>query len=324
MLIDKFNRKVDYLRIGITDRCNLRCRYCMPEQGIDFSSRKELLTYEEILYLVRIFKDLGITKVRLTGGEPLSRKDVDVLIKNIYTHIPNIHITTNATHLEPFIPLFQEINLQGLNVSLDSLDRDKFTMITRRDAFDSVISNSLSAKKAGLPVKFNMVVMKGINDMEINDFIEFGMQNDIQVRFIEAMPFNAFDGNKDVFMDSKDILNTVMEKYSNVEAKYSNNPSSSVKYTINDSYKFGIIPAYSGTMCGTCNRIRLTPKGEVLTCLYSEKGINLKDVIRNKEHSEEEIISMVKNLVSNKLKSGWDEEKLRGDSVFNSMTSIGG
>jgi len=279
-LIDKHNRTIDYLRIGVTDRCNLRCRYCMPEEGIDFADREDLLSYEEILRLANIFKHLGVSKVRLTGGEP------------------------------------------GLNISLDSLDRDKFLLITRRDLYDKVMGNILACNVANIPIKINMVVMQGVNDMEINDFIAFGIAHDIEVRFIEAMPFNEGDGNKHLYLNADRILESIMGKHE-LHKVVSDQPSASEHFMIGD-YRFGIIPAYTRALCGTCNRIRLTPQGELLNCLYSQKGVDLRSVVRTVGISDAEIEAVIRKAVSEKHVDGHAAEQEQVGDIFRSMTTIGG
>ena len=321
MLKDKFDRKADYLRLAVTDRCNLRCRYCMPAEGIDFSARKDLLSYEEIISLARVFKKLGTNKLRLTGGEPFSRKDFPKLLEELATIYEQLYITTNAVLIEKYIDLMIKIGVKGLNISLDTLQKEKFAFITRRDEFDKVMANILLCKEKGLAVKINVVVMKGINDDELIDFIEFGQEQEIDIRFIEAMPFNETDGNIDQFLDIHSILKVVESKFE-VAKKASEASSSSVQYKIDD-YTFSIIPAYSRLLCNSCNRIRLTPKGDFLTCLYAVEGISLRDILRSGA-SESEIGEHISKAIYGKKASGIVEENDRPDTIFSSMTTIGG
>ncbi len=323
-LIDQFNRKIDYLRIGVTDRCNLRCRYCMPEEGIDFSKRKDLLTYEEIIRLGKIFRALGIQKVRLTGGEPFLRKGIELLLKELTTVFPQVHITTNATLIHKHFDLLKDIKIAGLNISIDSLDRNRFQMITKRDDFGIVFQNIMACKAKAIPFKINVVVMQGINDDEIIDFVDFGIKHQIEVRFIEAMPFNDFDGNKSLFLSADKILEIIKSKYVSAHLLKNKSSSSSLKYQINTQTKIGIIPAYSRSLCGSCNRIRLTPKGEMLNCLYAKNGLNLLAQLRDEKISDDNIKTNIIKAVFPKLANGFEEEKLRGEEVFNSMTTIGG
>ncbi len=293
----------------------------MPAEGIQFSEREDLLTYEEIIRLAHIFKSLGVNKVRLTGGEPFVRKDIDQLLRSLSDIFPNVRITTNATRLD--VPLLKEIGISGLNISLDSLNRDKFFMITRRDEAVKVMANIHDCIEQKLPIKINMVVMRGVNDMEIIDFVDFGIKHDIEVRFIEAMPFNEGDGNRDVFMSAIDILERIHTKYPEASQYNDLEPSSAIHYLIGES-KFDIIPAYSRSLCGTCNRIRLTPKGELLNCLYSQKGTELRDLLRDPQITDQEITEVIQQSVFHKLKDGYEAEKEMTGDVFRSMTTIGG
>jgi len=323
-LRDKYNRTANYLRIGVTDRCNLRCRYCMPEQGIDFADRKDILTYEEIVRLGKLFSHLGVEKVRITGGEPFVRKDISILLKKLSALFPKLYITTNATMLSEHISLLKELKISGLNISIDSLDRDKFFLITRRDSFEKVMSNILLCIKEDIPIKLNAVVMKGVNDNEISDFVAFGIKHNIEVRFIEAMPFNEDDGNKDVFMPASDIFKRIAADYPDITKVKNDAPSSSEIYHLGNGQRVGIIPAFSRTLCAFCNRIRLTPQGELMTCLYATQGLDLRSLLRDEKISDDDLMHTIKESVLNKKKDGFEEEQLQGKDVFRSMTTIGG
>ena len=296
----------------------------MPEQGIDFAQRSDLLTYEEIIRLARIFRELGVEKVRLTGGEPFVRKDIEFLLRSLADIFPKLHITTNATLLTNHIQLLKELKVNGLNISIDSLDRDKFFLITRRDTYPIVMKNILDCIQNGIHTKLNVVVMKGVNDMEILDFVRFGSQNGITVRFIEAMPFNEDDGNRDVFLSAADIVQRIAVEYPDITKENQNLISSSDTYLINGIQKVGVIPAYSRTLCSFCNRIRLTPQGELMTCLYSTKGTDLRALLRDDSLSDNDVREHILNSVRNKKKDGFEEEKEQEGSAFRSMTKIGG
>lgn len=322
-LIDTHNRIAKYLRIGVTDRCNLRCRYCMPEEGIDFAHRDDILSYEEIIRLATLFSDLGVEKVRLTGGEPFVRKDIDVLLRSLTRLFGKVHITTNATLLSDYIALLKEINISGLNISIDSLNRDRFFMITRRDSFEIVMENILKCIENEIPTKLNMVVMKGVNDMEILDFVRFGLEHNIEVRFIEAMPFNDDDGNRDVYMPATEIAELISGTFPSLH-KLMADGSSSDKYTIEGKAIIGIIPAYSRSLCSSCDRIRLTPQGELLNCLYSQSGTNLLLMVRDSNLTDQNISDAIIESVLKKKKSGFEEEALINKNAYRSMTTIGG
>lgn len=321
-LIDTHNRISKYLRIGVTDRCNLRCRYCMPAEGIDFAHREDILSYEEIVRLAKIFADLGVDKVRLTGGEPFVRKDIAVLLRSLSDVFAKVHITTNATLLTDHIQLLKEIEIAGLNISIDSLNRDRFFMITRRDSYDLVMNNILKCIEEGIPTKLNVVTMKGINDMEILDFVRFGIDNGVEVRFIEAMPFNDDDGNRDVYMPASEIASLIAGEFPTLH-KLVADGSSSDKYTIDGKHSIGIIPAYSRTLCSSCDRIRLTPQGELLNCLYAQTGTDLMALVRN-GMDDKNIEQTIIESVFLKKKSGFEEEALISTNAFRSMTTIGG
>ncbi len=322
---DQFGRNIDYLRLGVTDRCNLRCRYCMPEHGIDFSNRKDLLSYEEILRLSPIFSSLGIKKLRITGGEPFVRKDIGSLLEKLSRHFESLHITTNATLLHSHFDILKRIEISGLNISIDSLDPENFFRITRRDQFDLVIDNIHQCIERNIPAKLNVVVMKGINDHELTNFMYFGMKHKIEVRFIEAMPFNEYDGNRDVFLSHDEILAKMKSDFPSIEYIPALHPSSAQRYQIpKDNYSFAVIPAYSRSLCGQCNRLRLTPKGELLTCLYAQTGISLKQYLRDSTYSDEEIAGLITEAVFKKKKDGFEEEKEINSQAFKSMSSIGG
>lgn len=321
---DQFGREINYLRLGVTDRCNLRCRYCMPEQGIDFSKRDELLSYEEIMRLALIFRDLGVRKIRITGGEPFVRKDIQALISQLAKVFDALHITTNASLLKAHLDELQRSRVAGLNISLDSLDAENFFRITRRDQFDLIMDNLLECKKRAIPIKLNVVVMSGINDHELAPFIAFGREHQIEVRFIEAMPFNEYDGNRDIFLSHDEILARLRQTYANIEPIPSLKPSSAIRYRIGDEYAFAIIPAYTRSLCGQCNRLRMTPKGELLTCLYAHKGLSLRALLRDQKVSDFDIKHQITEAVFNKKSNGFEEEKQVQSDILRSMSSIGG
>ncbi len=296
----------------------------MPSEGIVFANRSDILSFEEILRLISIFRNLGVEKIRITGGEPFVRNDMDKLLMSISKLIPNVHITTNATLLHRHFDQLKNIKVKSLNVSLDTLDKEKFERITRRDSFENVLNNIKLSLDHDFNVKLNVVIMKGINDDEIIDFVRYGIENGTEIRFIEAMPFNDFDGNKQLFLSFEGILDIIRREFPKIQPVDSLKPSSSQKFLIDDSHTIGIIPAYSRLLCGSCNRIRLTAKGEMMTCLYAEKGLNLLQMVRNPEVTDEHITEMIKFTIANKEKDGFIEEKKRSETVFRSMTTIGG
>jgi len=285
-LIDGFNRIIDYLRISITDRCNLRCRYCMPEEGIKLIPHDDLLTFEEITRVVRVFSKLGISKVRLTGGEPLVRRGVDDLIHYL-NRIPGIHdlsLTTNGVLLDSFaIPLF-EAGLRRINISLDSLRPERFHHITRRDSFARVWSGIEKALELGFhPVKLNVVVIKGLNDDEIVDLARLTMEIPLHVRFIEYMPSGEGRAWKaDEVLTIEQIRDEIarLGPLSKVPSEGNNGPAT--MYHWKDARgQIGLISPVSRHFCERCNRLRLTSDGKLRLCLFSDEEIDLRGYLRD-------------------------------------------
>lgn len=324
-LQDNYQRKHTYLRLSVTDRCNLRCRYCMPAEGIKFSPKSELLAYEEMLRLTAVLQKNGLEKVRITGGEPLARKEIKKLFAGLAQQGLSIHLTTNAVLLDAFISFFQSLPLAGLNISLDSLQADRFAQITRRDAFEQTWKNLQSAVDAGLPTKINCVLMKGINEDELFDFARLTKDYPIDVRFIEAMPFNADDGNKEQFIAASEIHQRLLTEFPDLVAAEINPFSATERYQIgNWPGGIGIIPAYSRSRCGNCNRIRLTPQGELLNCLYARQGLQLRPLLRQ-GIDDDSLVQLVQDYLMTKASNGHEAERISGiQGKFASMTTIGG
>lgn len=325
MLFDNHGRQTTYLRLAVTDRCNLRCRYCMPEEGIDFARREDLLTFEEILFLCEVLADLGVNKVRLTGGEPLSRKGLPKLVQGLGQLFPEMAMTTNGILLPPVLDELVRYGLRHYNLSLDTLREDRFFEITRRDEFAGTRKALDELLVRGIKTKINVVVMKGTNDDELGDFVELTRNNRLDVRFIEAMPFNDGDGNHQLYLSHKDMLEQIRATHPAITAGGGEANSSSVAYRVPGYLgRVGIIPAFSRSLCGTCNRLRLTPKGTMLNCLYSTKGIELLPLLRQ-GIGREDLAALITNFVKGKHKDGHETQRLEqtGD-IFASMTSIGG
>lgn len=329
MLKDKHNRVADYLRIAVTDRCNLRCTYCMPEQGIKYVAKEALLTWEELLRLSRIFADHGVSKVRITGGEPLLRRDIMFFIEGLskIEGIKKINLTTNGTVTGKYLEDLWKFGVRSINLSLDTLDKERFFQITRRDEYDKVIKCMYDMLDRGFEVKINCVVMAGVNDQDIIPFMELTKEVPISVRFIEEMPFNG-EGKEagHLIWNYKKILEKIESAYSEVQKLPDPPNSTSYNYQIKDHKgDFGIIAAYSRTFCGSCNRIRLTPKGIVKTCLYDEGIFNIKDIMRAGA-TDEEISLAIIEAVSGKAKDGYEAEAKRALNfpVSESMSTIGG
>lgn len=328
MLTDQFGRRITYLRLAVTDRCNLRCQYCMPAHGIDIVDRHELLSYKEMYRIVRILSELGVDKVRLTGGEPFVRKDFIHFLESLSFNdkLKEINITTNGALIANHIPDLERIGIHAINLSLDTLQKERFKLITRRDVFDETYQTFLLLLKSKLKLKINVVIQSGVNTDEILPFIELTKNNDVAVRFIEEMPFNGIGiRNTEVLWNFDRILKEIRSKHSNLIPLVSDKSSTSVNYKIEGySGNFGIIPAFTRTICSDCNRIRITSTGLFKNCLFDEGVFNLRDFMRA-EASDDEIKEIFIQTVSKKPKNGFVAEAGRKDrNVSESMSTIGG
>jgi len=285
MLFDPFKRRINYLRISVTDRCNLRCRYCMPEEGIPLIRHDDILTYEEILRIVRVFAKEGISKVRLTGGEPLVRKEIVDFISRLsrIEEIKDLSLTTNGILLKEFAEALKRAGLKRVNISLDSLRRERFFEITRRDDFDRVWSGIEEAQRVGLtPIKINMVAIQGLNDDEIEDFARLTLRLPVTVRYIEYMPSgNGQSWEKGNVLAIPQIKSR-LEKVGSLICITSDPWDGPAKrFRIEGALgEIGLIGAVSSHFCGDCNRLRLTPDGKIRTCLFSDDEIDVKEILR--------------------------------------------
>lgn len=325
MLIDKFGRQITYLRLGVTDRCNLRCFYCMPQEGIEFTPRNELLSYEELIRISELLSKEGITKIRLTGGEPFVRKDLMGFIQelNKIQSKPELHITSNGVLIEPHLRELKRLGIKSINLSLDTLDSNRFAQITNRDYFDKVIASFHTMLKMEIPTKVNMVVMKGRNEEDIIPMARLAMDKPVQIRFIEEMPFNG-SGETHEILSYKEIENILSNEFRDLKRTNDEYGSTSINYSsLHLKGELGIIPAYSRTFCGSCNRIRITSQGLLINCLYDEKGLDLKNLIRN-GISDSDLLNEIQKWILTKSKDGFEAENNRNNSRFESMSIIGG
>ena len=327
-LIDKHGRRITYLRLAVTDRCNLRCQYCMPAEGIDIVKRQELLTYKEMYRITRVLSELGVDKVRLTGGEPFVRKDFVNFLESMSfnKNLKEINITTNGALISKHIGSLEKMNINAVNLSIDSLDRKKFFKITRRDGFPQVFETYQDLLKSNLKLKLNVVIQAGVNTDEIIDFIELTRNDKVSVRFIEEMPFNG-KGQREVreVWNYKKILETINSHFSKVEKLVSEKSSTSKNFKIS-GYKgtFGIIPAFTRTICTDCNRIRITATGLFKNCLFDDGVFNIKDFIRNGA-SDDQLKQIFISTVQQKPINGFvAEENRESKNVSESMSTIGG
>jgi molybdenum cofactor biosynthesis protein A len=325
-IIDQHNRPINYLRLAVTDRCNLRCSYCMPEHGMKFLNKAAILSFEEMLRVVGILANNGVNKVRITGGEPFVRNNLmDFLWKLSETDgINEIALTTNGVLTSPYLADLKALGIKTINLSLDTLDKNRFLQITKRDEYEAVINSLYQMIELGFEVKINAVIMEGQNTDDILPLTEFTKNNPVSVRFIEEMPFNGHGSNRPVLhWDYLQILHEIKGQYPDIQKVKDSPFSTSYNYQIpNHLGSVGIIAAYSRTFCGTCNRIRLTAQGELKTCLYQHKGINIKNLLRSGATDstiEEALIAAIKA----RPKDGFEAENL-GPVIKESMSAIGG
>ncbi|MEL6589645.1 MAG: GTP 3',8-cyclase MoaA [Bacteroidota bacterium] len=328
-LFDNHGRPIEYVRLAVTDRCNLRCFYCMPAEGIKYVPRKELLTYEEIERLLRILASLGVSKVRITGGEPFVRRDLVPFLYRIHAieGIKAVNLTTNGVLTGKYIPDLLQMGINSVNLSLDTLDQERFFKITRRDELPKVKACLDELLASGIKTKINAVIMDGKNIEDILPLAEYTRDNDLTVRFIEEMPFNGTGEHyQRLLWNHRQILSHLKEAYPNLEALPVQKGATAVNYQIPGyAGKLGIIAAFSRTFCGTCNRIRVTATGTLKTCLYDDGVLNLRNLLRS-ESSDEPIVAALKKAFGNRARDGFEAEKRRQHQrpVSESMSTIGG
>lgn len=291
ILKDSFGRVHNYLRISITERCNLRCTYCMPEEGIPLTPADHLPSVDELMEIVSVFKEMGVDKIRLTGGEPMARKELPQILDRLHAlEFRKLCITTNGVLLDRHIDKFLEVGLKAVNVSLDTLDPGKFEAITRRNRFQKVMENIHKGMKAGLRIKINTVLMKNFNEDEILPMLEWSKTTPIHVRFIEFMPFSGNKWDTHKLVTYKDVLEEA-RKYYKIEKLHDGDHSTSKSFrVVGGAGTFAVISSMTEPFCGTCNRLRMTADGKLKNCLFSNqeadlltalrKGHNLKEIIR--------------------------------------------
>ncbi|NLJ79285.1 MAG: GTP 3',8-cyclase MoaA [Tissierellia bacterium] len=318
-MLDSYGRKINYLRISVTDLCNLRCKYCMPEDGISKLCHQDILTVEEIVKIADIFVSLGVYKVRLTGGEPLVRNGIIDLAKGIggLEGIEDFTITTNAVLLERYAKDLREAGLNRVNISLDTLNADKFADITRGGRLSDVFKGIEAAKREGLiPIKINVVLVGGFNDDEIEDFIRLTEEEWIDVRFIELMPMGEAIGfNSEYFISNQSILERV-PALTKVKSEDISSPATYYRMP-NGKGRVGLINPISCKFCENCNRIRMTAQGKLKLCLHSDEEIDIKTALRDGKDIE----AIILNAIENKPESHHLED---GKYISKDMYRIGG
>ena len=329
VLKDQFGRKHDYLRISLIEKCNLRCQYCMPEEGIPLTPSKFIMNASEIESLAKTFVGMGVKKIRLTGGEPLLRKDFEDILSRLAKLNVDLSITTNGILADRFLPIFQKHQLKKVNFSLDTLKEERFKEITRRSGYEKTMENLDLFIREGFEVKLNIVLMKGINDDEVVDFVKFTKDLPISARFIEFMPFDGNKWDRSKMVSEQEILAAVGSEFGseNLISLPDEDNLTARKFLIK-GYQgdFGIISSVTNPFCGTCNRIRLTANGRIKNCLFSNQETDLLTALRAGEDVEKLILEAI--LRKKAVRAGMDNlEKLSDPNLHSdnrSMIAIGG
>jgi len=326
MIKDTFGRVHDYLRISLTDNCNLRCFYCMPDEKYAFAPASKLMQVEEIETIAKLFVAQGVKKIRLTGGEPLVRKDAPRILEVLGKLGVELAITTNGVRIHEMLEELLAANIKAINISLDTLQADKFLKITRRDLYHRVRSNIELLLQNNIRVKINVVVMKGLNDNEILDFIALTKHNNIEVRFIEFMPFSGNHWTSNQVFTLHEIMLAVASKYDAIPVQPEPNDTSK-KYMIPDHVgSFAVISTMSSPFCDTCNRMRLTADGKLKNCLFSKEETDLLGALR----AGQDILPLIEDTIMAKANalggqfSGVFEDIDASKLENRSMITIGG
>jgi cyclic pyranopterin phosphate synthase len=293
MLSDRFQRIISYLRISVTDRCNFRCVYCMPAEGIELAPREDLLSFEEITRVARVGASLGLTKIRLTGGEPTVRKDLAMLVRMLrgIPEIEEINLTTNAAQLESLAGPLREAGLTRLNISIDTLKPELAAEIARRDYFDAVQRGIDTAHAVGFPIKFNTVVMRGTNDDELADLVRYAAGYGSQIRFIEYMPMGLARFNEhNITVTAGEMLERLRMDFDlePVAPEHASDPARAYRCRRSGA-RVGFITSMSDDFCSTCNRMRLTAQGGLRPCLHQDAEVGLREMLRRPDCTDEEI-----------------------------------
>ncbi|MCQ2891435.1 GTP 3',8-cyclase MoaA [Helicobacter pylori] len=307
MLVDSFNRVIDYIRVSVTKQCNFRCQYCMPATPLDFFDDEELLPLDNVLEFLKIAIDEGVKKIRITGGEPLLRKGLDEFIAKLHAYNKEVALvlSTNGFLLKKMAKDLKDAGLSRVNVSLDSLKSDRVLKISQKDALKNTLEGIEESLKVGLKLKLNTVVMKSVNDDEILELLEYAKNRHIQIRYIEFME-NTHAKSLVKGLKEREILDLIAQKYKIMETEKPKQGSSKI-YTLENGYQFGIIAPHSDDFCQSCNRIRLASDGKICPCLYYQDAIDAKEAIINKD------IKMMKRLLKQSIinkpeKNMWNDK----------------
>ncbi len=324
MLIDGHGREVNYLRVSVTERCNFRCQYCMPEKPFSWVPKENLLSFEELFLFMKVAIDEGVSKIRITGGEPLLRHDLDSFVHMIHDYKPDIDLalTTNGYLLPETAQRLKDAGLKRINVSLDSLKPAVAAQIAQKNVLGKVMEGIEKALEVGLGVKINMVPLKGINDNEILDVLEYGRERDIRVRFIEYME-NAHASVDIVGMHGKEILEVVKQRYT-IRQLGREGASPSFNYEIlENGTVFGLIDPHKHDFCENCNRIRLTAEGHLIPCLYFDEALSIADSV--KEGDIKGAAKVLAKVLADKPKENrWSENQENEDISSRAFYETGG
>ena len=309
MLIDGHGRRVNYLRVSVTERCNFRCQYCMPEKPFSWVPKENLLSFEELFLFIKAAMDEGVDKIRITGGEPLLREDLDSFVKMIHDHNPEVDLalTTNGYLLPQVAQKLKDAGLKRLNISLDSLKPEVAHKIAQKDVLTQVLKGIDKALDVGLGVKINMVPLMGINDDEIVPILDYAQDKGMKVRFIEYMENRHADQSLRG-MHGKEILSKVKEKYT-IRALGREGASPSFNYIIEETgYEFGLIDPHKHDFCESCNRIRLTAEGFLIPCLYFDEAMSIAEHVKKGDvQAASQVLAQV--LKDKPKENRWSEEK---------------
>lgn len=323
-LIDNYGRPITYLRLAVTDRCNLRCAYCMPPEGIDFVRHDQILSFEEMARLVRIAVSLGIVKVRFTGGEPFVRRDFMQLLEMVrpIAGLTELHITSNGVAVREYVPQLKEIGISGINVSLDTLRPETFVRISKRDSLARVLASIEALLAAEIPVKINTVVLPGVNDDEIADLAGLAAKWPVTVRFIEQMPFNGGERGAIDGLEGFSVLEVLQRAFPEVAPLAKHSGTANLFRISGFAGDIGVINAYSRKFCSRCNKIRITPTGMLKTCLYDNGRLSFIAMLRAGA-ADVEIAEAIRSGVASRAKDGFAAEALN-PAPKSSMAAIGG
>ncbi len=307
ILRDSYGRAIRDLRVSLTDRCNFRCFYCLPHGEPPIAPKEQMLSYEEIEYVCRIFVSLGIEKIRLTGGEPMMRRDIETIIRKLselkQDGLQDLALTTNGYFLPERAHGLKEAGLDRVTISLDSLKRNVFKQMTGVDVLDKVLAGIAAAKEASLePIKINAVIVRGHNEDEVADFAAFAREHDVKMRYIEFMPLDSgHDWAREDVVSGREIHDRIHERFPLVKLDVKRGSETSARYRFADGApgEIGIIAPVTEPFCGACSRIRLTADGQIRTCLFSTVEHSLRDVIRSSA-TREEVVDYIKSVVYKK------------------------